>query len=144
MVKLVGTTFKNDMEDGGRHRQEILKEMFKAGRRIVTVNLIYTTFNDKFAIKVQDALTKEIIGWIAEKDLDIFKHRPVKTMTAFLMKYNTYCVQLDMPVKPTREEHAYMQALCEQNGWAMPAYDKRAYDAVFAPVFQQLYLFDTK
>ena len=53
-TKLAGVTFDNNLEDGGRNRQEILAEFMNSNRHIFTADLIYTTYNGEFAIKVRE------------------------------------------------------------------------------------------
>lgn len=130
-TKLVGVTFNNDPEDGGRSRQEILEELVKLNRQIFTADLVYTKYKDEFAIKVRDHATKQILGWIPKAEVEKFRDKKIKQLTGFIHYYGAYCVQLDDQQAPTHKQYAYMKHLCEQNGWSMPAYDKRAYASIF-------------
>ena len=131
-TKLAGVTFNNDPDDGGRNRQEILAELYNGGRQIFTADLIYTKYKDEFAVKVRDHLTKQILGWIPKSDLEMFKDKKTRQLTGFIRWHGGYHVQLDTQHAPTHKQYAYMKFLCEQNGYTMPAYDKRAYAGLFA------------
>ena len=131
LTKLVGVTFSNDVEDGGKSRQAILAELVALNRQIFTADLIYTEFNGEFAIKVREHVTKQIVGWIPKADLEKFKDKKIKQLTGFIRNYGAYSVQLDYQQAPTHKQYAYMKYVCSQQGCAMPAYDKRAYSIIF-------------
>lgn len=138
LSRLAGVTFKNDPQDGGRSRQDILKDFVDCGRHILTVDLIYTEYNNEFAIKVKDHTTKQVLGYIPKSDLDKISSQKIRQMTAFIRFYkNCYSVQLDRINQPTKEQYCYMKHICEENNLAMPAYDKRAYAEIFALVARQ-------
>jgi len=130
--KVAGVTFNNEKEDGGRSRQEILKELIDLNRHIITVNLVYTEYEGEFAIKVNEKSTGQTIGYIPKKDLDRVKNSKTKQMTGFIRNYGQFCVQLDSVQQPTHNQYMYMKSLCAHTNHAMPAYDKRAYSEIFA------------
>lgn len=132
-MKLAGVTFNNEEIDGGRSRQEILRELVGMNRQIFTADLIYTKYNGDFAIKVREHATKQIVGWIPKVELEKFADRSVKQMTGFISNYGSYSVELSPQDPPTSKQYAYMKAICNEEGYSMPAYDKRAYALIFGP-----------
>lgn len=131
-TKVAGVTFKNEEQDGGKSRQEILVELVYLNRSIITVDLIYTKYKNEFAIKVREHATKQIIGWVPKISLDKFADKKIKQMTGFISYHGSWCVKLTEQEAPTHKQYAYMKHLCEERGYAMPAYDKRAYNNIFA------------
>ena len=125
---MVGVTFNNDTIDGGESRQEILRALRKSNRRIVDLDLIYTTFDGEPAIKVRERSTKKIIGWMPKDKVAEIMESRIKHTIGFIAKWdNTECVKIAKPEYPTGVEYHRMKAMCAKNGVAMPAYDKRAY-----------------
>ena len=125
MIKVAGVTFEN--------RQETLKELVMINRSIITVNLIYTTFNGEFAIKLVEDVTGKEIGWIPRSELYKFTSCNIIQMTGFIGYYNdTYYVRLIEQLAPSREDYERMCQLCTRYGYGMPAYDVRAYMPIFA------------
>lgn len=136
MTKVAGVTFANDEKDGGRSRQEILKELATSKGSIITVNLYRTNWlNPKtgkyeHAIKCVEHDSKEVIGWIPKTDIDKIKE---KQMTGFIgFVKGTYNVALDVQKCPTQAQYHAMKDICKSTGIPMPAYDVRAYAPVFA------------
>lgn len=134
LTRLAGVKFNNDPEDGGRSRQDILREMVETNRSIFTADLVYTRRKEQFVIKVRDHATKQIIGWIPKEDLVKFKDKKIKQLTGFIKWYGLYCVSFEEQQAPTHKQYAYMKHLCEMNEWKMPAYDQRAYKPIFDAV----------
>lgn len=130
-IKVAGVTFRNENEDGGKSRQEILAELVSLNRSIITVDLIYTKYGNDFAIKLREHATKQIIGWIPKDKLNLFKEKKIRQMTGFISNYGIWSVRLFMQEAPTHQEYRYMKYLCNKSGCAMPAYDKRAYKEIF-------------
>lgn len=127
-LKLAGVTFNNDAEDGGESRQAILRELRKSGRRIVDLDLIYTTFDGEPAIKVRERSTKKIVGWIQKTMVADVMARKIKHTIGFISDWNDIeCVKITKPERPTNVEYHRMKAMAGKIGMIMPAYDKRAY-----------------
>ena len=125
MIKVAGVTFEN--------RQETLKELVMMNRSIITVNLVYTTFNNEFAIKLVEDVTGKEIGWIPRTELHKFVSCNIHQMTGFIGYYNnTYYVKLSTQLAPSREDYERMCQLCTRYGYGMPAFDVRAYLPIFA------------
>ena len=125
MIKVAGVTFEN--------RQETLKELVELNRSIITVDLVYTTFNNEFAIKLVENSTGREIGWIPRSELYKFTSCNIRQMTGFIGYYNnTYYVRLSEQLAPSREDYYKMYQLCTRYGYSMPAYDVRAYLQIFA------------
>lgn len=132
MMRVAGVTFKNEKEDGGASRQEILRNLAMAGRAIITVDLIETTFgpNEEYAVKCLEHSTRQMIGWIPKTELANVKH---SQMTGFIDHSKVgYSVRLDNQKAPSQRQYYAVKHICEKNGIAMPAYDIRAYVTVFA------------
>ena len=134
--RIAGVTFTNDPVDGGRSRQEILAELFKNGR-IITVNLKHTTFKNEQtgqvepAIKCVERYSQQVIGWIPRED--IAKMKGVRQLTGFInFVRDGYSVELEEQVAPSSAQYKAVKTYCERNSKPMPAYDTRAYGAVFA------------
>ena len=125
MIKVAGVTFEN--------RQKTLKELVGMNRSIITVDLIYTTFNNEFAIKLVENSTGREIGWIPKTELHKFTSCNIRQMTGFINCYNdTYYVRLSKQLAPSREDYERMYQLCTRYSYGMPAYDVRAYLPIFA------------
>ena len=125
MIKVAGVTFEN--------RQETLKELVEINRSIITVNLIYTTFNGEFAIKLVEDVTGKEIGWITKTELYRFTSCNIRQMTGFIGYYNnTYYVKLSTQLAPSLDDYDKMYQLCTRYGYGMPAFDVRAYLPIFA------------
>ena len=134
--RIAGVTFNNDAADGGRNRQEILAELFKSSK-IITVNLKHTTFNNEQtgqvepAIKCVERYSGQVIGWIPRED--IAKMKGVRQLTGFIRFIRDgYSVELEEQVAPSSAQYKTVKDYCSRNGKPMPAYDTRAYGAVFA------------
>lgn len=126
--KIVGVTFNNDVEDGGENRQTILKALRKSNRRIVDLDLIYTTFQGEPAIKVRERSTKKIVGWIPRDMVEEVMNNKIKHTVGFITKFEgTECIKLTKPEYPTNVQYHRMKKMCENRNVEMPAYDKRAY-----------------
>lgn len=125
MIKVAGVTFER--------RQETLKELVGMNRSIITVDLIYTTFNNEFAIKLVENSTGKEIGWIPRSELYKFTSCNIRQMTGFIGYYNnTYYVKLSTQLAPSREDYEKMYQLCTTYNYSMPAFDVRAYLPIFA------------
>lgn len=130
MMRVAGVTFKNEKEDGGASRQEILRDLVMAGRAIITVDLVETTFNGEYAVKCIEHSTRQMIGWIPKTELANVKH---SQMTGFIDHSRIgYSVRLDEQKAPSQKQYYAVKHICEKNGVMMPAYDIRAYVTVFA------------
>lgn len=134
--RIAGVTFNNDPVDGGRSRQEILDELFKNGR-IITVNLKHTMFMNQTtgvvepAIKCVERYSQQVIGWIPRED--IAKMKGIRQLTGFInFVRDGYSVELEEQVAPSSAQYKTVKAYCDRNHKPMPAYDTRAYGAVFA------------
>ena len=130
MMKIAGVTFKNEKEDGGNSRQEILRNLVMSGKSIITVDLVETTFNGEYAVKCIEHSTRQMIGWIPKTELANVRHLQ---MTGFIDHSRVgYSVRLDNQKAPSQRQYYAVKHICEKNGVAMPAYDIRAYVTVFA------------
>lgn len=74
MIQVAGVMFDNDPIDGGRNRQDILKEiMDAAGVQDVQI-LVKTEYLRRkeggFGIRLKDYVTDEVIGWIHKDTAD--------------------------------------------------------------------------
>ena len=124
MIKVAGVTFEN--------RQETLKELVMMNRSIITVDLVYTKFNNEFAIKLVEDVTGKEIGWIPRAELHKFVSCNIHQMTGFIGYYNNYYVKLSTQLAPSRDDYERMCQLCTRYGYSMPAFDVRAYMQIFA------------
>lgn len=83
-TRVAGITFKNEVEDGGNSRQDILASLYESSpRHIITVDLKETTYDGERAIKCFEHKTKQCIGWIPKKDIASVEH---SQMTGFINK----------------------------------------------------------
>jgi hypothetical protein len=66
MIRVAGTQFNNDIADGGRNRQDILKEIYERNSdKEFLVKTEYLKRKDGGeGIRLKDFLTNEVIGWI--------------------------------------------------------------------------------
>lgn len=133
--KLVGVSFTNPPEFGGKSRQEILKKISET-RNIITINLVPTKFANETtgelepAIQCLDKQTRQLIGWVAKTDVPSLIH--TDQMTGYIMFHkNTYYVEMYHILRPSTEQYRYIKDYCDQYDLPKPAYDVRAY-AVFA------------
>lgn len=123
MLKIAGVTFEG--------RQETLAMLVSMNRQVITVDLIYTTFNGEFAIKLVENSTAREIGWIPRAELHRFISCNIRQMTGFIGYYNDiYFVRVDWQQVPTYHAYVQMYNYCTQNGYAMPAFDARAYASI--------------
>lgn len=134
--RIAGVSFNNDPEDGGRNRQQILAELFGVNK-IITVNLKHTTFKNEQtgqiepAIKCIERSTKQVIGWIPRED--IAKMKGVRQLTGFIRFIRDgYSVELESQIAPSSAQYKAVKNFCDNHNRVMPAYDTRAYGAVFA------------
>ena len=130
--KIVGVTFDNDAIDGGENRQTILKSFLKNNIHIISLDLIYTTYNGEKAIKVREKTTKQIVGWIPRSKVDDIMSKKIKHTVGFISTMIDKgeiiaCLKIDKPKRPTNVEYHRMKKMCENRHIAMPAYDIRAY-----------------
>ena len=80
MMKVAGVTFEG--------RQQTLTQLVGMNRSIITVDLVYTTFNGEFAIKLVENSTGREIGWIPRSELYRFTACNIRQMTGFIGYYN--------------------------------------------------------
>lgn len=129
-IRLAGVTFSNDPEDGGRNRQDLIKEIASRQGAIINVSLDACSWEGEYGIKVKDKKTKTVIGWIPRNMLH--DEKLGKQMTATLMEYKgTWSAKLTPVEAPTKAQYHFMVMLCKRTGRPMPTYDRRAYNAVF-------------
>lgn len=69
MIKVAGVMFDNDAVDGGRNRQDILKEIMEAasapGEVKILVKTEYMRRKDgSYGIRLKDYVTGQVIGWM--------------------------------------------------------------------------------
>lgn len=127
-IKVVGVTFNNNKEDGGESRQNILRTLRKSGRRIVELDLVYTTYEGEPAIKVRERSTKKIVGWMPKDRVAEIMSNKIKHTIGFISKFDDIeCLKISKPERPTNVEYHRMKVMCAKQGVLMPAYDKRAY-----------------
>lgn len=128
--RVAGVTFRNEGTQGGRSRQEILKEL----PEIITVDLKKTTYDGQPAVMVLEHRTKQQIGWLPKNTVkDADKRRQV---TGFIHtdKRGRRSVELSDQQAPSTEVYRYAKKLCQEKGIEMPAYDMRAYGRMFAMI----------
>lgn len=125
MLKVSGVKFEN--------RQTTLAMLASMNRNIITVDLVYTTFNGEFAIKLVENSTGLEIGWIPRAELHRFVSCNIRQMTGFIGYYNgIYYARVDWQQAPSYHAYAQMYNYCARNGYAMPAFDARAYAGILA------------
>ena len=129
MIKIAGVTFNNE---DGESRQEILKELYNSGRRIVTVDVKPTTFEGDRAIRLIEHHTKKMLGWVPKDEIKNIKHSQMTAFIDFSTKTGKYSARIDEQKKPTPKQYEYVKYLCTAYRRPMPAYDVRAYADVFA------------
>lgn len=101
MIKVAGVTFDNDPIDGGRNRQDILKELFDASDDEVVeilVDALYIRRRDAtFGIKLVEHNTKQVIGWMHSKTADniVLSGKKPKQYKGFISYHGSYHVKLD-------------------------------------------------
>ena len=110
-----------------------MNELVMMNRSIITVNLIYTKFNNEFAIKLVENSTGREIGWIPRSELHRFISCNIRQMTGFIGYYNgIYYARVDLQQAPSYQAYVQMYNYCTRNGYAMPAFDARAYAGILA------------
>ena len=120
MMKVAGVTFED--------RQTTLAQLVGMNRNIITVDLVYTTFNGEFAIKLVENSTGREIGWIPRSELYRFKACNIRQMTGFIGYYNDiYFVKLDWQQTPSSQQWSYVCDYCRQNRYGYTAFDVRAF-----------------
>lgn len=125
MMKVAGVTFEG--------RQTTLAMLASMNRQIITVDLVYTTFNEEFAIKLVENSTQREIGWIHRSELYRFTNCNISQMTGFIGCYNDiYFVKLDWQQAPSAKQWSYVCDYCRRNGYGYPAFDVRAFGFVNA------------
>lgn len=75
MIQVAGVMFNNDAIDGGRNRQDILKEIMDAaaapGEVQILVKTEYLRRKDgSYGIRLKDYVTDEVLGWIHKETAD--------------------------------------------------------------------------
>ena len=65
MIKVIGVRTTNEKAEGGRNRQDILKEFFDAGNKKIIVNAEYDKLNNE--IRIRSAKTNELLGSMCRK-----------------------------------------------------------------------------
>lgn len=128
-IKVAGVTFNNEACDGEESRQEILRKLRMSNRRIVDLDLIYTQYEGRPAIKIRERSTKKIVGWIPEDRVYEVMECRIKHTIGFISKHGSKeCVKIQKPDFPSNREYHRMKAMCAKKNVNMPAYDKRAYE----------------
>jgi hypothetical protein len=76
-AKVVGVMFNNRNRDGGRNRQDILKEIFEQRGADVLLGAHYMerTNGEGEAVCLYDVETKQIIGWLSTEDSKVINKR---------------------------------------------------------------------
>lgn len=75
MIKVAGVTFNNDAIDGGRNRQDILKEIMEAASNPDDVRILVKTEyimrkDGSYGIRLKDYVTGQVIGWMHSATAD--------------------------------------------------------------------------
>lgn len=74
MIQVAGVMFNNDAIDGGRNRQEILKEILDAAAAPTAQILVKTEYLRRkeggYGIRLKDFVTDEVIGWVHKDTAD--------------------------------------------------------------------------
>ena len=123
MIKVAGVTFEN--------RQQVLAGLLQQNRQVITVDLVYTTFNGEFAIQLVENSSRQVIGWIPRSELYRFTSCNVRQMTGFVGCYNNiYFCKLDWQQTPSQQQWSYVCDYCRRNGYGYPAFDVRAFGFV--------------
>lgn len=129
-IKVVGVTFDNDVCDGGESRQDILRGLRESYRQIVDLDLIYTQYEGRAAIKVRERSTKKIVGWIPSDRVEDVMESRIKHTVGFISRHGgKECLKIQKPDFPSNREYYRMKVMCAKKDVKMPAYDKRAYKA---------------
>ena len=115
LTHAAGVTFPNDKEDGGRERQEILKELLNEGRyHICSIERCKwhnpDTNEDEDAAKVR--IRGKVCGWIPKKDLEKAGRHKMMAGEIVLIK-DKYCLLLHKHIQPTKQQYA----LAKRLGW---------------------------
>ena len=138
-IKVAGVTFKNDINDGGKSRQDVLADILSKGYSIITVKLKHVAYQDKttgiyeLAIKCIEKRSGQVIGFIPKTAIESMKTQT--ELTGFINLYkNTYYVNLTPQQKPSPTQYRYVKDLCDKYGWTQPAYDVAAYNGFIAAI----------
>lgn len=135
MIKVAGVQFTNDVIDGGKNRQEILKELYDNGQEMIAIKLDHITRKDgSVALKVREASTNEVIGWIHTETANaLISSGNELNYVGFIGYHGTYHVKLDDMRMPEELDIKRAQLFCIETGAEMPICDTRAYVGDFAP-----------
>lgn len=129
-IKLAGVTFENETKDGGKNRQELIKDIVSKQGDIINVSLEACAWEGEYAIKVKDKKSRAVIGWIPR---NMLRSKLIgKQMTAIIMNYQgVWSARLSPVQAPSKAQYHFMLTMCKRTGRTMPVYDKRAYNAAF-------------
>ena len=135
MIKVAGVQFTNDIIDGGRNRQEVLEELYKGGKEIIAIKLDHITRKDgSIALKVREATTNEVIGWIHTETANaLIATGKELNYVGFIGYHGTYHVKLDDVRMPDVNDVKRAEVFCIETGTDMPICDVRAYVGDFDP-----------
>ena len=102
MIKVAGVMFRNDAMDGGRNRQDILKELYDKNKKEFVVDVEYRERkDDTFGMKLREHDSQEVIGWVHTETANAIiasGKRPEKYI-GYLDYHGHYHVKLD-DIKP--------------------------------------------
>ena len=135
MIKVAGVQFTNDIIDGGRNRQEILKELYDNGQEMIEIKLDHITRKDgSIALKVREAKSNEVIGWIHTETANaLVASGNELNYVGFIGYHGTYHVKLDDVRMPEELDMKRAELFCIETESEMPICDVRAYKGKFAP-----------
>lgn len=110
MIKVAGVKYNNDPIDGGRDRQEILKELYEAGNSDyveIIVEAAYIKRKDgTYGIKLMEHKTKEVIGWMHTETANkiVLSGNCPKYYIGYVSYHGSYHVKLDNIPKEKLDE----------------------------------------
>ena len=130
-MKAAGVTFHNEPKDGGRNRQDILRELMQ---KTGTIRLWLRprkfrnpdtgTWED--CIKLVEKTTGQTIGFIPKTEIEACRN--INEMTGELVEYkNTIGVRLSPSEKPEQALYWAVKNRCQRTGQKLPVYDRQAY-----------------
>lgn len=124
-IKVAGVTFANE---NGANRQDIIRAI---GAGWKTAKLKQVVFEGERAVEVR--IDGHLVGYVPKVQLT----NPLsyeRELTALVERYSKtpddigkWHITLSAREVPSSKEYAYMKKLCRDAGFAMPAYDRRAY-----------------
>ena len=130
-MKAAGVTFHNEPKDGGRNRQDILRELMQ---KTGTIRLWLRprkfrnpdtgTWED--CIKLVEKTTGQTIGFIPKTEIEACRN--IDEMTGELVEYkNIIGVRLSPLEKPEQALYWAVKNRCQHTGQKLPVYDRQAY-----------------